>query len=429
MISLRHLRVFIAVAQLGSVSKAASSLYRAQSAVSRSVHEIEHLLGVDLFERKPSGMMATAFGQTLLSRALRAAQEFRLARDEMASRIRKANGSLNAPVFDMLFNENRLEVFVTLAESHHMPTVAKRLGITQPAVSASIAELESSIGIALFTRTAKGMLVNEAGEILLLRTKRALAELRHVEADIAAMRGMPQGLVTVGAHPLSRTVILPLAIARVYAAYPQVRVSTVEGRTEDLAAGLRTGDLDFVLGTLRPERPASDLVEIPLLIDKMSVFVRSGHPLTRLPKVTIQDLMQARWILPPGRTPTRELFNMSFSRMSGTLPNSPIETSDPSILRALLLDSDLVTALSPQQLDFELKLGVLEVLDFEFEKSARQVGLIQRAKSHPSPSAVVLMAAIREVAAEIEAIAPAKSQPVNHLHRDLCHATHRRTSR
>jgi LysR family transcriptional regulator of gallate degradation len=408
MLSLRHLRVFIAVAELGSVSKAAAFLYRAQSAVSRSIHELERLLGVDLFERKPSGMLATAFGQTLLSRALGAAQEFRAARDEMASRIRKANGSLNAPVFDMLFNEHRLLVFVTLAESHHMPTVAKRLGITQPAVSASIAELEASIGIPLFTRTARGMLVNEAGDILLLRTKRALAELRHVEADIAALSGQPQGLVTVGAHPLSRTVILPLAIARVFATHPQVRVSTVEGRTEDLAAGLRTGDIDFVLGTLRPEQSSSDLVNIPLLTDKMSVFVRTGHPLTRLSTVTIDDLMQARWILPPGRTPTRELFNLSFARMSGTVPNSPIETSDLSILRALLLNSDLVTALSPQQLDFELKQGVLEVLDFEFEKSARLVGLIQRAKSHPSPGAVVLMAAVRQVAAEIEAAAPSR---------------------
>ncbi|MDB5761667.1 MAG: LysR family transcriptional regulator [Herminiimonas sp.] len=406
-INLRHLRVFIAVAEFGSVSKAADSLYRAQSAVSRSIQELETLLGVDLFERKSSGMLPTVFGQTLLYRARRAAQEFKLARDEMASRIRKANGSLNAPVFGMLFNESRLQAFVALAESHHMPTVANLLRITQPAVSASITELESSLGIPLFTRTAKGMLVNESGKILVLRTKRALAELRHVEADIAALHGKTQGMVTVGAHPLSRTVILPRAIARVLAAHPQVCISTVEGRTEDLAAGLRTGDLDFVLGTLRPGQCSSDLVDMPLLTDKMSVFVRTGHPLTRLPKISIDDLMKAQWILPASRTPTRELFDLSFTHMSGTLPKSPIETSDLSILRGMLMNSDLITALSPQQLDFELKLGVLQVLDFEFEKSARVIGLIRRAKSHPSPGAAALVAAIQQVVDEMRSAAPA----------------------
>jgi LysR family transcriptional regulator of gallate degradation len=401
-INLRHLRAFIAVAEFGSVSQAAESLYRAQSAISRSIHELEAGLGVDLFERKANGMLPTAFGQTLLYRAQRAAQEFRLARDEMSSRIRKANGSLTAPIFDMLFNKDRLQIFVTLAESHHMPTVANLLGITQPAVSAAISELEASLGIPLFIRTAKGMLLNEAGEILVLRTKLALAELRHVEADIAALHGKTQGQVTVGAHPLSRTLILPRAITRVLTLHPHVRISTVEGRTDDLAAALRSGDLDFVLGTMRPGHTAPGMIDLPLMTDKMSVFVRTGHPLTRLTKVTLDDLMQAEWILPAGRTPTRELFDQVFTQMSGTLPKSPIETSDLSVLRSLLLNSDLITAISPQQLALERQLGLLQMLDFEFEKSARVIALSRRAKSHPSPGAAALITAIQQVVSELD---------------------------
>ena len=359
------------------------------------------MLGVDLFERKSSGMLPTAFGQALLYRAHRAANEFGLARDEMASRIRKANGSLNAPIFDMLFNKDRLQIFVTLAESHHMPTVANLLGITQPAVSAAITELEASLGIALFIRTAKGMLLNEAGEILVLRTKLALAELRHVEADIAALHGKTQGLVTVGAHPLSRTVILPRAIARVLKQHPLVRIETVEGR--DLGAGstLRRPGLHARL-TLRPGFPLPGMVDTPLMTDHMAVFVRADHPLTKLAKVTVDDLKRAEWILPARHTPTRELFDQAFSHVSGSLPKSPIETTDLSILRGVLLDTDLITAISPQQLDMERKLGILKMLDFEFEKSARVIALMQRAKSHPSPGAAVLMTAIREVAAELE---------------------------
>jgi LysR family transcriptional regulator of gallate degradation len=409
-INLRHLRAFIAVAESGGVSQAGKSIYRAQSAISRSIQELETALGVDLFERKSSGMLPTVFGQALLYRALRAANEFKLARDAMASRIRKAGGTLNAPVFDLLYNRDRLQIFVALAESHHMQTVANLLGITQPAVSTAISELEASLGIALFLRTAKGLVINETGEILVLRTKLALAELRHVEGDIAALRGKTQGHVTVGAHPLSRTLILPRAIAQVLAHHPQVRISTIEAGTEGLAAHLRAGDVDFVLGTLRLSHVAPDMIDLPLMTDKMSVFVRNGHPLTRLPKVTPDDLMRAEWILPTQLTPTRKLFDQAFINMTGSLPSSPIETGDLGIVRGLLLSSDLVTAISPQQLDLEHRLGILQMLDFEFDNSERVIVLTQRAKSRPSPAAAVLMAAIQQVVSEMEgAHAPAAS--------------------
>ncbi len=422
-LNLRHLRVFIAVAQQGSISKAADVLYRAQSAVSRSIRQLEQALDAQLFERRSSGMLPTAFGQALLYRAERAAGEFQFARNELASRLRKANGSPNAPVFDMLFNESRLRIFIDLAQSHHMPTVAKAHGITQPAVSASIGELEASLGIPLFDRTAKGMMANEAGHILLVRAKRALSELRHVEADIAALSGKTQGVVNIGSHPLSRTVLLPTAIARVLEAHPNLCVSIVPGSTEVLRAGLRTGDLDFILGTLRQDEvheghstrsaadaepadrdaAADDLAHIPLLTDRMSLFVRTGHPLTRLSRIGIDDLMRAKWLLPTRRTPSRALFDKAFKRMSGTVPQSPVETSDLSVLRSLLLSSDLVTAMSPQQLDLECRLGVLQPLDFEFEESSRIIALTQRAGSQPSPGAAALIATVRQVAAEMQA--------------------------
>src|SRR5438045_7603596 len=67
------------------------------------------------------------------------------------------------------------------------------LGITQPAVSIAVRHLEDSIGIALFERTARGMMPTPAGAALALRVKRALAEIRHAAADIASLRGITQG--------------------------------------------------------------------------------------------------------------------------------------------------------------------------------------------------------------------------------------------
>jgi LysR family transcriptional regulator of gallate degradation len=400
-ISLRHLRVFIAVAELGGVTRAAESLYRAQSAVTRSIQELESSLGVDLFERKITGMLPTVFGQALLFRARRAEQELELARHEISSRMPQGSGVLNASAMAAFFNEHRLSVFLSLAKLRHMPTVSTLLGITQPAVSASINKLESSLGIVLFTRTPKGMLLTEAGELLFLRAKRALAELRHVKAELAALSGTIEGRVTVGVLPLGRTHILPRAIAKVISAHPQLKISTIEGSFDVLAAQLRAGDIDFILGSLRPLDDARDLAGEPLLSDKMAVFVRSGHPLTRLPRITVADLLNAQWVLPSQGTNARKLFDLSFAYIKVKPPSDAVETDDPAILRDLLLHSDMATAVSLQWFYYERMAGELHVLDFDLQKTSRMIGITRRQKSYLLPGAIALIDAIRAVVTDL----------------------------
>src|SRR5512143_3280809 len=127
-LELRHLRAFLAVADEGSAYRAGEALFRAQSAVSRSIHKLEAVLAVKLFERRAHGMLPTEYGRALLVRARRVQQEVQRARsDRVAVR--------NAPVFNMLAHERGVRVFVALTEQHHMPSVADSVGISQPAVS------------------------------------------------------------------------------------------------------------------------------------------------------------------------------------------------------------------------------------------------------------------------------------------------------
>lgn len=399
-VGLRHLYVFIAVAEQGSVTKASESLFRAQSAVTRSIHEVERAFGVEMFERKTSGMLCSAFASAVLFRARRAMKEFELGADEIRVRSKGTASGPRARIPPALFNERRLISFLKLAESGHMPTVAKALNISQPAVSGAINDLESSLGVPLFERTSKGMLTTDAGELLAFRIKRVFAELNHLEADIAALRGTTEGRVVIGALPLGRTFILPQAIIKVLAQHPRLRFSTVEGTFDKLAAELRAGAIDFILGALRPPDYARDLETETLLTDRMSIVVRAGHPLTRLAKVTTDELLNTKWVLSKHGTPARTLFDLSFSSQDLNPPEAAVETSDLAILRGLLLGSDMATAISAQQLHYEITAGVLKVLDIELPNTARTIGITQRAGSHPSPGALALMAAIRDIAVE-----------------------------
>ena len=361
-LGIRNLRAFLAVADHGSANKAAKALLRAQSAVTRSIHQLERELEVDLFERRAQGMLPTRFGQALLLRARLMQAEMERARRELLPYATTRESSRNAPIFDMLVPKRRLQIFVALTEQHHMPSVADSVGVTQPAVSMTIRHFEESIGVELFVRTAGGMVPTPAGTILALRVKRVLAELRNAIAEIGAMRGISRGLVTVGALPLGRTRWLPTAIARLVEAHPGLRVATVEGSFELLAAGLRAGDLDFILGALRPADFATDLAGEELLDDELAVVVRALHPWVHRKRIALPDLKDAKWALPRDGAPTRNLLERALVSRGLPLPNVVLETSDLAVLRGVLLESDLLTAISPRQLHYEFEAKLLTVL-------------------------------------------------------------------
>jgi len=395
LVNFRHLKAVIAVAELCSVTKASEHLYKAQSAITRSIHALEDALGVELFERKASGMLCNAFGTALLYRATRALNEFEAGINEISGKTRESSHALHLHFPNSLFNETRLEAFVKLAETGHMPTVAKDLGITQPAVSRAINDLERNLGMHLFRRTSKGMVLTEKGELLFFRVKRALLELRQVETDLAALQGTTKGRVVVGALPLGRTSILPKAIARILAQHPHLQVATVEGPYDSLASKLRAGDIDFIFGTLRPADHARDFKGEPLFNDSMAIMVRSGHPLTCLAAPALEDLAAFGWVLSNSCTPARKQLDLAFKLADLAAPVPAVETSDLALLRGVLLNTDQVTAISPSILEYEIAAGTLTVLDIPLPNTTRVIGITQRADSSASPGARALMAAIR----------------------------------
>lgn len=387
---LRHLRAFLAVAEQGSTNRAGAALLRAQSAVSRSIHKLEHELGVELFERRARGMLLTEYGRALIVRARRVRAEMERARSELTALADK--GSVrNAPLFGMLISDRPVRALVALAEQHHMPSVARSLGVTQPAVSSAVRQVEASIGVVLFERTARGMVPTRAGEALALRLKRALAETRHAVADIAALRGITLGTVTVGALPLARTRLLPESISGVVGKYPGLRIATMEGTFEALAASLRAGDLDFILGALRPSGFASDLQGEPLVDEELAIVARCGHPWVDRKRIPHADLARARWVLPRVNTPTRTLFERALTERGLPPPDVVVETSDLAVLRGVLLNSDLLTAISPGQLSYELAAGLLTMLPVPLPDTRRIIGITRRTDSIASPGAKVLM--------------------------------------
>jgi LysR family transcriptional regulator of gallate degradation len=136
---------------------------------------------------------------------------------------------------------------------------------------------------------------------------------------------------------------------------------------------------------------------VPLFQDRLAVIARAGHPLARMKRLDVRALRQATWVLSRHGSPSRELLEHFFSDARQAPPVPAVETGDLAVVRGLLLESDMLTALSAHQLRHEIRDGSLVVLDFALAATGREIGLTQRAGALPSPGARALMAAIEDV--------------------------------
>lgn len=404
----RHLRTFQEVCRAGSVSGASHVLRRAQSAVTRAVLQLETALRVPLFERSVRGMLPTEYGHKLHERVQRAYAHMEAARREIAPlRTRERH----AEIYTLHMTERRLRTVLELARRQHMGAVADALAMSQPAVSQVVREIETSVGAALFERGARGLRPTPAGETLARQLQLALNEIRIAVDEIAAMQGLKQGEVRVGTLSLGRTYLLPVAVTRLLARHPALRISTMEAPFAALAAALRAGEIDFILGALRPPQHCLGLLREPYLEDTMSVIVRAGHPLCERRRIALRELMSASWVLPQPETPTRTLFEAALAAHGLQAPQVALETAELSIIREVLLESDMLTAISPHQFHREIRAGMLAELPVALPETRRQIGILRRADDRPSPGAQLLLQELKAITAIPGAERPSAPRP------------------
>jgi len=395
MLALRHLRILSVVVREGGIRSSSESLLRAASAVSRSIGLLERELDAQLFERKAGGMLLTRTGELVHARFERIEQELGIVLQEaVAARDRRRDDAFTAAAVDALFDERRLLAISLLAELHQMRAVGRQLGTTQPAISAVLARVEGALGHKLFLRTARGMMPTDAGARWVIRFDRALAELRYLDADVAAAKGSLEGVITVGTLPLARTQMLPVAVSALQAEHPGLRIHSLESPYEQLSAGLLSGKVDFIVGALRPQVDKGLTCE-PLFADELGLIAAATHPLAARKRLRLEDLRPYRWVLSRPDTPLRGALSRFFASHGEPAPVPAVETGDQALVRGLLLQGPMLTVLSTRQLRYEIDAGHLCVLALPMEGMQRQIGLTTRTGASLSAAALSLMQQIR----------------------------------
>ncbi|GGO85923.1 transcriptional regulator [Marinobacterium nitratireducens] len=395
--NLRHLRVYLEVAECKSISKAAPRVFLSQPAITQAIAKLESLLESELFERHSDGMFPTRSGKVWHNRVRRCMDYIeRGIREALKNRA----GSRPVPAAQImpLLTTTQLKALVAVSEAQNFTIASRNLGVSQSSLHRAARELEQQLAVTLFEKTSTGINTTKPCQALARAVKLGFAEIRQGYYEISALRSREVGKIVLGSMPLARTSILPDVLIRFCAAHPDIGINVVDAPYNDLLQHLRHGDLDFLVGALRFPPPADDIVQEELLAPPLAIVARKGHPLASARHLDIETLAGYSWVVPSSGTPTRAFFDSLFVDKGLPTPHRLVETSSQILIRELLRGSDRLTLVSTHQIEHELRLGMLCVLPFALSHTRRPIGITLRQNWQPTPSQKEFLEMLRAAA-------------------------------
>jgi LysR family transcriptional regulator of gallate degradation len=397
---IKPLRAACAVAVAGSSVGAASALHVSQSSITRAVLALEAGLQQVVFYRSAQGMQPIPAMAAVLKLCVAAFDHLVITDVAKAPKSKVARWMRCRVALGM--GARHVRVLLSLSATGSETLSAMQLGISQSAVHQTLAQLEHLCTQPLFVRSSQvGLRLTETGTGLLSGCKLFLSELQQADEMLAALAGQMQGRLVIGTLPFSTGALLPRALDRVLRSLPSVQVTVIDGTYDSLIQLLRQGEIDLMVGALRPELSVKGLVQETLFIDRLAVLARAAHPLTKRPKLSWRDLQTTQWIMPMAHTPAQAVLEQVLA--SGGLPMPAVElrVNSALMMQALLLQSDRVAMMSPRQMQAEIAAGLLAELPLPMLHTERTIGLVRRAEVRASAPLASLIATCRQVASEI----------------------------
>lgn len=385
-LNLRHLRLLPVIAETGSLSTAARRAGVSQSALSQALAKLEAGFGVTLFARTPGGVAATPAGRLIVRRV-----EGALAR--MAAAFRRAGPGAKAGDPNNYITAAHVRGLLHLAEAGSFMGAAADAGVSVPALHRAVRDLERLCQAPLVERSGRSTVLTRAGQTLARGFGLGVAELTTAIEEAAGGGGR----LAIGAMALSRSLLLPATLADLLREAPEAQVDVVEGSYLELAELLRAGRIDMLIGALR-EAPGRDLTQEALFTDLLTIIGRAEHPLAR-GEAGFEDLAAHPWIVARRASGLLDRWQQMFDRADKPRPRAPIQCGSVALIRGVLLRSDFLTLLSPDQVGTEIEAGTLVRIASCVPDTRRTIGAITRRDWFPTALQERFMAILRVNAA------------------------------
>ena len=392
--NLRHARLFLIVAEGASVHATAHRAGLTQPAVTLCLAALEQFYNVALFERRPTGLVATKYGTVLGKRVARCLTF-------LAGAVRKVprEADANSVRIEKLLRTltiSQLRALVAMDEYEGFGGAAESLGVRVPSLHRAIGELEGSLGVELVYRERRAARLNKLGHEIALLFNLGLEELRSAAAEIKESDGLLEGNVTVGAVRTAAAGVLPAAIRRLSTQLPAARFIITNDQYEQMLLELRSGRLDCVVSTARPNVPA-DFVTEELCQSEVRIICRQDHPLAGRREISARELAGYRWIGNPPRTGIAIRLHTMFEQEGVAPPVVTAESELFELTRSLVLSGEFLALAVRSDLDDDHLLHGLAILNKPVPNAGRPIWLITRRNWKPTRLHERFVDALREV--------------------------------
>lgn len=304
---------------------------------------------------------------------------------------------MGSGLLDPRIKLRHISCFLEVNRQGGVVAASQALGLSQPAVSKSIAELEELLGTALFDRTRRKLALTRQGEIFARHAMTAAAAIR---AGIESMDGdrPSQAIVRLGALPTVEVEVVPRAVARFHASPLACRVHVESGPSGHMLAMLRDGNLDFIVGRLASPEVMAGLVFEQLYSEQLTFAVRPSHPLARKLPLSYRDLEPYTMLLPPTKAIIRPIVDSLFIASGAGRFKFEIETVSNGFARAFTLENDAIWTISRSVIARDLATGQLVGLSLDTSASHGPVGITRRSDDQPNMVTSAMLDAVREAA-------------------------------
>jgi LysR family hydrogen peroxide-inducible transcriptional activator len=218
-------------------------------------------------------------------------------------------------------NFQELQYLAAVAEHRHFGRAAESCNISQPTLSNQIRKLESELGVTLFERTNKRVVITPVGTLILTHAQRALSEARQMEDVARAARDPMVGSLRLGVIPTLAPYLMPLILKPLRHAYPDLTIALWEDQTRSLIDSLRNHRLDAALLATAPDVP--EITDIVLFDEPLLAALPLDHRLADSQTIAEEELTEDLLVLADGHCLANQA--RAICGAKGTSPGSSLQ--------------------------------------------------------------------------------------------------------
>jgi LysR family transcriptional regulator, regulator of abg operon len=282
----------------------------------------------------------------------------------------------------------RIEQFIAVVDAGSIRGAARQLGMSQPALTRGLQQLEEELGVQLMLRGGRGVTLTEAGSAFLARARVAEAELRKASEEARRSVSDGSGFLSLGMSPVGASLLLPELAISIHRDHPKTRIRILETTPSALLPLVRDEVMDLAVTQRTRIHLDAGLDYRPLADINMRVAVRAGHPLLKKRGVrSLHDLVSTPWLYMTAHDSHDDIVSRSFLAEGLPVPLPAVHCGSYFVALDLIAASDMVGVLPPALLRSCMKSGLLAELVLNKPLLPINLGLYTRAGSPPTPSA------------------------------------------